>query len=169
MHGFRRTGRACWSKKDVSNWINSGGHAPRLQTRECETGYRENASRRRARPLNSPIKIAAASLLVAVAAQVGHARDRGQFAGSSPELRAWFEGLRSGRGPCCSDADGTAISDADWESKGGHYRVRIDDQWIDVPEEAVITEPNRVGRTMVWPIRGYLGLTIRCFMPGSMT
>jgi hypothetical protein len=29
--------------------------------------------------------------------------------------------------------------------------------------------PNRAGRTMVWPLRGYLGLTIRCFMPGSMT
>ena len=22
---------------------------------------------------------------------------------------------------------------------------------------------------MVWPIRGYLGLSVRCFMPGSMT
>ena len=36
-------------------------------------------------------------------------------------------------------------------------------------EDAVITEPNRVGRTMVWPITGYGGTTIRCFMPGSMT
>jgi len=47
--------------------------------------------------------------------------------------------------------------------------VRIDGAWLDVPDEAVITEPNRIGRTMVWPIRGYLGVTIRCFMPGSMT
>jgi hypothetical protein len=125
--------------------------------------------------------MAGALLLVALAAPCGHARDRGQFANSSPELKAWFEGLRSGKGPCCSDADGTAISDADWESSGGHYRVRvprhgyaIDGQqqeliWIDVPEEAVISEPNRVGRTMVWPIYGYLGVSIRCFMPGSMT
>jgi hypothetical protein len=36
-------------------------------------------------------------------------------------------------------------------------------------DEAVITEPNRAGRAMVCPLRGYLGLTIRCFMPGSMT
>ena len=50
-----------------------------------------------------------------------------------------------------------------------HYRVRIDGAWIDVPDEAVITEPNRIGRTMVWPIRGYLGISVRCFMPGSMT
>jgi hypothetical protein len=34
--------------------------------------------------------------------------------------------------------------------------VRLDGEWIDVPNEAVITEPNRVGRTMVLPLRGYL-------------
>jgi hypothetical protein len=48
--------------------------------------------------------------------------------------------------------------------------VRIDGEWVVVPDNAVITEPNRVGRTMVWPIRdGVGGLYIRCFMPGSMT
>ena len=51
----------------------------------------------------------------------------------------------------------------------GHYLVRIDNQWIDVPDDAVITEPNRAGRTMVWPFKGSLGIAIRCFMPGSMT
>jgi hypothetical protein len=96
------------------------------------------------------------------------ARDRGQFASSGPEIRAWFDGLRSGRGPCCSDADGTAVSDVDWESKGGHFRVHLESAWIDVPDEAVITESNRVGRTMVWPYHGSQGLMIRCFMPGSM-
>ena len=76
---------------------------------------------------------------------------------------------RSGKGPCCSDADGSAVSDVDWESKDGHYRVRLDGAWVDVPDEAVVTEPNRVGRAMVWPIKSYMGVTIRCFMPGSMT
>src|SRR5882724_8489363 len=117
----------------------------------------------------APLRIASAVLAMAVASPIGYARDRGQFGNSTPEMRAWFEGLRSGKGPCCSDADGNAVSDVDWETHDGHYRVRIDDQWIDVPDEAVITEPNRIGRTMVWPIRGYLGLTVRCFMPGSMT
>jgi len=51
----------------------------------------------------------------------------------------------------------------------GHYRVRLRGEGVDVPYAAVITEPNRVGRTMVSPLRGYLGVTIRCFMPGSMT
>ena len=42
-------------------------------------------------------------------------------------------------------------------------------QWIDVPDDAVITEPNRAGRTMVWPMWGTVGISIRCFLPGSMT
>jgi hypothetical protein len=96
-----------------------------------------------------------------------HARDDGRYANSP--LKAWFDQLRSGKGSCCSDADGTAVSDVDWKTHDGHYRVRLDNQWIDVPDDAVITEPNRAGRTMVWPIRGYMGTTIRCFMPGSMT
>lgn len=96
----------------------------------------------------------------------GFARDDGRFADSP--LKAWFDQLRSGKGPCCSDADGTVVSDVDWESHNGHYRVRLDNQWIDVPDDAVITEPNRAGRTMVWPLRGTTGITIRCFLPGSM-
>ena len=66
------------------------------------------------------------------------------------------------------DADGTALSDVDWEAKDGHYRVWLDGAWHDVPDDAVITEPNRAGKTMVWPMRSIVGLTIRCFMPGPM-
>jgi hypothetical protein len=95
------------------------------------------------------------------------ARDDGRYAGSP--LKPWFDTLKSGRGLCCSDADGFAVSDPDWESLDGHYRVRIEGEWITVPEDAVITEPNRAGRTMVWPVKGSLGISIRCFMPGSMT
>ena len=73
---------------------------------------------------------------------------------SHPELNEWFNRLTSGKGVCCSFADGSVVSDVDWESKGGHYRVRLEDNWIDVPDDALITEPNRVGRTMVWPLRG---------------
>jgi hypothetical protein len=85
-----------------------------------------------------------------------------------PELNDWFDRLTSGRGLCCSFADGFAVSDVDWESKGGHYRVRLENKWIDVPDDALITEPNRAGRTMVWPVRFNGQLLIRCFMPGSM-
>ena len=97
------------------------------------------------------------------------ARDNGQYANSP--LKTWFDSLRSGKGPCCSDADGTTVIDADWEGTGDPsrpYRVRLDGQWVPVEETAVIKEPNRLGRTIVWPMRGYLGVSIRCFMPGSM-
>lgn len=167
----------------MTNWIVSGGDEPRLNgtrgdTVSCEINRWRIGSSSRWR---SVATLACGLLLAALGAPFGHARDRGQFANTSAELKAWFDGLRSGKGPCCSDADGSAISDSDWESKDGHYRVRIprygyaaDSQkqelvWVDVPEEAVISEPNRVGRTMVWPIYGYMGITIRCFMPGSMT
>jgi hypothetical protein len=152
----------------VSNWINSGGLGPRRQTKELDNDGPAVAGRQRMRRLRTPLKCGI-PLLVVLVSQLGHARDRGQFASSNPEIKAWFDTLRSGKGPCCSDADGSAVSDVDWESGHGHYRVRIEGEWIDVPDEAVITEPNRVGRTMVWPIRGYGGLTIRCFMPGSMS
>jgi len=147
----------------MSNWISSGGHAPHRVGQACvPNGH----PKQRWKP---SIQITGAALLIALAAPPIQARDRGQFVNSSPEMKAWFDGLRSGKGPCCSDADGSAVSDVDWETRNGHYRVRIDGEWIDVPDEAVITEPNRAGRTMVWPIRGYLGVSIRCFMPGSMT
>ena len=86
-----------------------------------------------------------------------------------PDLNNWFDHLASGKGLCCSNADGTALSDVDWETKNGHYRVRLEGQWIEVEDSAVIKEPNRAGRTMVWPFRTVNGeVMIRCFMPGSM-
>jgi hypothetical protein len=102
-------------------------------------------------------------IVVSILVGAVQARDDGRYM-QSP-LNSWFDSLRSGKGPCCSDADGSAISDPDWESKNGHYRVRIEKEWIEVPGDAVITEPNRVGRTIVWPIKGALGISIRCFMP----
>lgn len=97
-----------------------------------------------------------------------HGRDLDGRYANSP-LKQWFDQLKSGKGPCCSDADGFAVSDADWKSKDGSYQVFLEGEWRDVPPDAVITEPNRAGRTMVWPIKGWGGLTIRCFMPGPMT
>jgi hypothetical protein len=51
------------------------------------------------------------------------------------------------------------------------YRFQCGTQmdWVDVPDEAVTTEPNRAGRTMVWPRYGDGDVSIRCFIPGSMT
>ena len=165
----------------MTNWIDSGGDEPRLHSARltnCKSEHRRTGRTARWRRVAS---LACVSALIALAAPFGHARDRGQFVNTNADLKAWFDGLRSGKGPCCSDADGSALSDTDWDSKDGHYRVRLPRYasglegqpqelvWVDVPEEAVISEPNRVGRTMVWPIYGYMGVSIRCFMPGSMT
>ena len=145
--------------------MTSGGHVPRFFTGNHN---RKPTGRHSAVRWKRSVTAGFVVLLLPLAAYPGHARDPdGRFAGSP--LNQWFDTLKSAKGPCCSDADGTAVSDVDWESGNGHYRVRIEGEWVDVPEDAVITEPNRAGRTMVWPIRGYLGLSIRCFMPGSMT
>lgn len=130
------------------------------------------------RRANRALFVIMTSLVILIGLLVStQARDDGRYANSP--LKSWFDSLRSGKGPCCSDADGYALSDVDWEASGNRYRVRIprsndpadasDMIWIEVPEDAVITEPNRAGRTMVWPIWGYQGPSIRCFMPGSMT
>ncbi|MGY3440467.1 hypothetical protein ACVW17_000468 [Bradyrhizobium sp. USDA 4473] len=85
-----------------------------------------------------------------------------------PELNGWYESLQSGKGPCCDGTDATRVDDADWDTKDGHYRVRLDGEWVDVPDEAVVTGPNRAGHTMVWPYYLNGHPRPRCFMPGSM-
>jgi len=149
----------------MSDWMWSGADAPRLQNQDVQHRHRERRGWWRIIPAAAIVAVPLSMFVP----QVVSARDRGQFAASSPEMKAWFDSLRSGKGPCCSDADGSAVSDVDWESSGGHYRVRLEGAWLDVPDEAVITVPNRVGRTMVWPIHGPGGTLIRCFIPGSMT
>jgi hypothetical protein len=152
----------------VSDWIKSGADAP------CSCDDNGNKRKDRKRRNTAGIfkvlrTVVLATLLSAPELQTSHARDDGRYANSNPELKAWFDGLKSGKGPCCSDADGTALSDVDWESSRGHYRVRLEGEWIDVPDDAVITTPNRIGRTMVWPMYRDGKMTPRCFMPGSMT
>jgi hypothetical protein len=95
------------------------------------------------------------------------AREDGRYANSP--LKPWFDSLRSAKGPCCSDADGSAVSDTDWETKNGHFRVRLDGQWLDVPDDAVLPGPNRAGRTMIWLMYQDGHPIVRCFIPGSMT
>jgi hypothetical protein len=140
----------------------------------------------RLRPVEWLIGVVVLTAALLLAWQMAFGRDLDGRHANSP-LKPWFDSLKSGKGPCCSGADGWALNDPDWESKGGKYRVRVprhqwvpsreqpvppaglDMIWVDVEDSAVITEPNRAGRTMVWPIWGSDGLTIRCFMPGAMT
>jgi hypothetical protein len=121
------------------------------------------------------MRAVSAGALLIFAISVASARDPDGRYAANP-LHDWFQNLKSEKGPCCADADGALVQDADWESKDGHYRVRINGTWVDVPDEAVIKEPNRDGRTIVWgyPVNHW-GVPqpgayyIRCFLPGAMT
>jgi hypothetical protein len=94
------------------------------------------------------------------------ARDDGRYANSP--LKQWFDKLASGKGLCCSFADGVSVEDVDWDTQGGNYRVRLNGQWYTVPDAAVVTEPNKFGPAVVWPYKDMEGATqIRCFMPGT--
>ena len=110
----------------------------------------------------------AAGVLAVAVSMPSWAHDDGRYAKMDPNMHAWFDRLASGKGLCCSFADGFSIADVDWDTKDGRFRVRVDGQWIDVPDTAVVTEPNRFGPAVVWPYRDADGTTqIRCFLPGA--
>ncbi|MBW7965347.1 hypothetical protein [Bradyrhizobium sp. BR 10261] len=104
-----------------------------------------------------------------------------------PDLSEWFERLRDRRGDrCCDGSEAMHLSEVDWEITGSHYRVRVpttpggfklamagatnvETEWVYVPDAAVIDEPNRANVTLVWPLYGPTGVSVRCFIPGTMT
>lgn len=106
-----------------------------------------------------------------------HARE-GDNHGNHGDLKPWFDQLASKHGLCCSFADGEIVKEVDWDTQTGpdgkvHYRVFLDGAWIVVDDDAVITEPNRFGQAVVWPLRypaehGKV-YGIRCFLPGAGT
>ena len=114
---------------------------------------------------NAPIAIMIVGIiLILCSAAFAHDHDR-------PGLSDWYSGLRSGHGPCCDGPgkDAKHLESDDWESKDGHYRVRIEKKWIDVPDSAVLKEPNKDGRTLVWLFWINGEPMVRCFIPGMMT
>ncbi len=101
-------------------------------------------------------------LLLALVAR-GHAHDP-----KRPELNQWFQGLHSGGGQLCCDGSDAKVVD-DWETADGHYKIRIQGQWVVVPDYAVINSPNRDGRALVWwGTNGFI-IIVRCFIPAAMT
>ncbi len=117
--------------------------------------------------LTVPAVAAVALCINAFAPSQLFAHDDGRFANSP--LKAWFDQLASGKGLCCSFADGVSVQDVDWDTThDGQYRVRLNGQWVIVPDAAVVTEPNRFGPAVVWPYQDMNGATqIRCFLPGA--
>jgi hypothetical protein len=85
---------------------------------------------------------------VAFSATAAIAMDRGQFANVPPEVRQWFEHLRSPAGMlCCSYADGHRTG---YDMRQDQYWVPIEGEWYPVPPEAVIKTANPVGEAIVW-------------------
>src|SRR5215470_5430584 len=95
------------------------------------------------------IRVICAAMLAAPALYCGtsavRAKDDGRYA-QSP-LKPWFDSLKSKKGFCCSVADG---QETEYEMRDNHYWAPIDGVWQPVPDEALITEPNKVGRAMKW-------------------
>lgn len=99
--------------------------------------------------------------------------DNGQYEGVDPQIRSWFEGVKSKNGvPCCSMADGHRTDFKVDES--GVYFVPIANEWVRVPPEAVITsQGNPNDAAIVWYVKqGAAPLSgksdtyhVRCFVP----
>jgi hypothetical protein len=92
-------------------------------------------------------------------------------------LQPWFQSLQNKDGLyCCALADGHPLDDGEWDIKDDHYRVFIEGEWIVVPDDAVISGPNRFGKAIVWLRLNANSFAsgeihnitrIRCFIPGS--
>src|SRR5215475_2963735 len=91
------------------------------------------------------------------------ARDKGQYAQVSPDIKRWVEGLTDDRGRgCCATADGFRPAEVEWDMTDSAYRVMINGQWFKVPDGAVIKETNKIGYALVWYFVDNGAVTIRC-------
>jgi hypothetical protein len=91
-------------------------------------------------------------------------------------LRPWFEALKNKDGLyCCAEADGHPLDESEWDIKDNTYRVFVQGEWIVVPDDALILDPNKFGKAIVW-LQDYADLAsgeiqtitrIRCFISGS--
>src|ERR1019366_3373584 len=63
--------------------------------------------------------------------------DNGQYTDVPDNVRSWFKSVRSPHGvPCCDISDGHRTS---WKGdETGRYWVSINDEWVQVPEEAIV-------------------------------
>jgi hypothetical protein len=136
--------------------------------------------------LGAGVIVAGAFLVLFVTAARAEDRD-GKWAAQDPALHEWFDKLSSGKGLCCSFADGVKVDDPDVDMHDLHYYVRMcprtaalpggwpedcKKEWVVVPDDALILEPNRARHAVVWPFkqwdaeRGDWETKIRCFIPG---
>jgi hypothetical protein len=97
-----------------------------------------------------------------------------------PGLNNWFKNLKNRAGkPCCDSGDGEH-AEAEWDMAKRGYKIMLKHphrptepgKWFDVPDSAVVDQPNLSGVAMVWwfPIYTYVdgSMTpeVLCFIPG---
>jgi hypothetical protein len=124
------------------------------------------------RPLSRIVRVVAGTLIMLTLMLPARARDDGRYQNVDPTIKAWVKSLTDRQGNnCCDTADGYP-AEVEWDNDTGRYRVRIDGAWYDVPDEAVITQPNRLGYAVVWyhpryERDGRKVPVIQCFLPGA--
>jgi len=97
---------------------------------------------------NCKAKPLIATLMFCAVSATAAAMDRGQFKNVPPEIREWFEHMRSPKGIlCCSYADGHRTG---YDIRQGQYWVPIEGEWYPVPPETVIKTENPIGEAIVW-------------------
>ena len=105
------------------------------------------------------------------------ARDlEGKWAQRNDERSRWYRDQISPKtkSSCCSIADAVMVDeDIRYDETGiGHYWARWDksDGWMPVPDDVVITGPNKNGAPVVWWYQESVSeggrLVIRCYSPG---
>jgi hypothetical protein len=118
--------------------------------------------------------IAVSFVVAAVAVLTGGtlAMDREELRSVAPQVRQWFESMRSPQGkPCCSYADGHRT---EYDMKENLYWIPINQVWVPVPPEVVIYDQgNPFPDAVAWynpvfvdgkPSGRY---DILCFVPGG--
>jgi hypothetical protein len=86
---------------------------------------------------------------------------------TQPGIKSWIKSLKNKQHvPCCDTADGYP-PEAVVDMGGNRYRVKIKGEWYDVPDHALLTEPNRLGYPVVWYVHENGRPLIVCFLPGA--
>ena len=109
------------------------------------------------------------ALLVLCAPALARELYPGQYSNVPAEVRQWFRSQKSPKtgGLCCNEADGTY---AEEDLRNGVYWTRFEftkGEWIPVPADVVIKDPNRNGAPVAWWYLKDGKVEIRCYAPGG--
>lgn len=118
--------------------------------------------------IGSALRAGLCAFAVLLAALASDARDLDQHDNVSPAIRQWVTGLKNLNGvSCCATADGWKPESVEWDTTTKGYKVLIENKWVEVPAEAVIHGPNKLGHAEVWYYHVDGLPAVRCFLPGE--